>query len=75
MSGTKRGELVPNVGDLGAALLPHAKRSKTDRDASAAVAVDPHAAAAGAAATDEKCEMRKVFRAKSIWTRRYVDQL
>ena len=30
------------------------------------------AAAAGAAATDEKCEMRKVFRAKSIWTRRYV---
>ena len=30
------------------------------------------ATAAGAAATDEKCEMRKVFRAKSIWTRRYV---
>ena len=56
MSGTKRGELVPNVGDLGAALLPHAKRSKTDRDASAAVAVDPHAAAAGAAFFDEEVD-------------------
>ena len=47
---------MPNVGDLGAALLPHAKRSKTDGDASAAVAVDPHAAAAGAAFFDEEVD-------------------